>query len=80
MPSWSKKRWSRDHLPAPSSLSGIGTSRATNNHFRGQAPANALQIMARLADRKVPLPPPLAEAFPDLLADGAVQEDEGTLL
>lgn len=42
----------------------------TNNHFRGQAPANALQIMARLADRRVPLPPPLAEAYPELLHDG----------
>jgi uncharacterized protein YecE (DUF72 family) len=50
-----------------------------NNHFRGQAPANALQIMARLADRKVPLPAALARAFPDLLQEGAVQEDGGPL-
>jgi uncharacterized protein YecE (DUF72 family) len=37
-----------------------------NNHFRGQAPANALEIMARIADRRVPLPPSLAEAYPEL--------------
>ncbi len=46
----------------------------TNNHFRGQAPANALQIMARLANRKVPLPKALAEAFPELLSEGEVAE------
>ena len=44
----------------------------TNNHFRGQAPANALEIMARLADRKIPLPRALAGAYPDLLEDGEI--------
>ena len=46
----------------------------TNNHFRGQAPANALEIMARLADRKVPLPRALAGAYPDLLEEGEIED------
>ena len=46
----------------------------TNNHFRGQAPANALEIMARLADRKIPLPRALAGAYPDLLEDGEIED------
>lgn len=37
-----------------------------NNHFRGQAPANALEIMARIADRPVRIPEPLADEYPDL--------------
>ncbi len=53
-----------------------GKTRATyvvaNNHFRGQAPVNALQIMARLARRPVPVPAPLAEAYPELLAEGEI--------
>jgi uncharacterized protein YecE (DUF72 family) len=51
-----------------------------NNHFRGQAPANALQIMARIADRRVRLPRPLAEAYPGLLEDGDLDDaSEGSL-
>jgi uncharacterized protein YecE (DUF72 family) len=46
----------------------------TNNHFRGQAPANALEIMARLADRKIPLPRALAGAYPDLLQEGEIED------
>ena len=34
-----------------------------NNHFRGQAPANALSIRAKLEGRKVAVPPPLLVAF-----------------
>ena len=47
-----------------------------NNHFRGQAPANALQIMARIADRRVSVPRALARAFPHLLSDGDVESGE----
>ena len=37
-----------------------------NNHFKGQAPANALEILAALSGKSVALPPPLAKAFPHL--------------
>jgi len=51
-----------------------------NNHFRGQAPANALQIMARIADRPaVRIPGPLAAAYPELEGLGEVEEEDGTL-
>jgi len=39
-----------------------------NNHYRGQAPANALQLKARLTGEKVPVPGELQEAFPFLKA------------
>ncbi|MBI5368770.1 MAG: DUF72 domain-containing protein [Planctomycetes bacterium] len=42
-----------------------------NNHFRGQAPANALQLKARLAGDRVPVPPALLAAYPDLSAIAA---------
>ncbi|HET6204055.1 MAG TPA: DUF72 domain-containing protein [Planctomycetota bacterium] len=35
-----------------------------NNHFRGQAPANALSIRAKLEGGRVAVPPPLLRAFP----------------
>jgi len=38
----------------------------TNNHYRGQAPANALQILAKLEDRPVAVPPSMLRAFPFL--------------
>ena len=38
----------------------------TNNHYRGQAPANAFQIMARLTGGRVPVPDPMLAAFPFL--------------
>ena len=37
-----------------------------NNHYRGQAPTNALQMKAALSGEKVPVPPLLAERFPIL--------------
>jgi uncharacterized protein YecE (DUF72 family) len=46
----------------------------TNNHFRGQAPANALEIMARIADRKIPLPRALAGAYPELREVGEIED------
>jgi uncharacterized protein YecE (DUF72 family) len=51
-----------------------------NNHFRGQAPANALEIMARIADRPVRVPAPLVDEYPDLEDLGEViGRSEGTL-
>jgi len=43
----------------------------TNNHYRGQAPANALQILARLRGAPVPVPAPLVETYPFLAAVAA---------
>jgi uncharacterized protein YecE (DUF72 family) len=52
-----------------------------NNHFRGQAPANALEIMARISDRPaISIPAPLAKAYPDLVPLGDVEPDgDGSL-
>ncbi|MFQ6110939.1 MAG: DUF72 domain-containing protein [Nitrospinota bacterium] len=38
----------------------------TNNHYRGQAACNALQIKATLHGRPIPVPPSLASSFPQL--------------
>jgi len=35
----------------------------TNNHYRGQAPANALQILSKLQGRPVPIPAPLVQTY-----------------
>lgn len=40
----------------------------TNNHFRGQAVVNALQILARLTGDPVDAPPMLVERYPELEA------------
>jgi uncharacterized protein YecE (DUF72 family) len=45
----------------------------TNNHFRGQAVVNALQIRSRIEGRKVAAPPSLIEHYP-VLARSAVAE------
>jgi len=37
-----------------------------NNHFRGQAPCNALQIRSALRGRPVAVPEPLRETYPEL--------------
>jgi len=37
-----------------------------NNHFRGQGPANALQLRAMLEQRQVDVPPEMLEPFPFL--------------
>jgi len=55
----------------------------TNNHYRGQAPANALQLQAKLSGHAVPVPAPMLEVFPFLkdiaddssLRSGAQQQD-----
>jgi uncharacterized protein YecE (DUF72 family) len=38
----------------------------TNNHFRGQAPANALELMAKLRGEPVDVPSALLDAYPVL--------------
>jgi uncharacterized protein YecE (DUF72 family) len=38
----------------------------TNNHFRGQAAFNALELRARVRRAAVPVPPPLLNAYPEL--------------
>jgi uncharacterized protein YecE (DUF72 family) len=38
----------------------------TNNHFRGQAALNALELRHRLRRAPVPVPPPLLMAYPEL--------------
>jgi len=45
----------------------------TNNHFRGQAVVNALEIKATLSEEKVPAPAPLFQKYPQL-EDSAVAE------
>lgn len=43
----------------------------TNNHYRGQAAVNALQLRARLLGRPVPVPPTLLASYPQLAAIAA---------
>jgi uncharacterized protein YecE (DUF72 family) len=38
----------------------------TNNHFRGQAALNALELRSHLRRAPVPVPPPLLAAYPEL--------------
>ena len=47
----------------------------TNNHFRGQAVVNALELKATLKEERVPAPAPLLDKYP-ALADSAVPEAE----
>ncbi len=46
----------------------------TNNHFRGQAVVNALEIEAALNEEPVPAPPPLFSVYPRL-SDSATAEN-----
>lgn len=67
-----------DYLYSPSELDQLAqTARdlekehdevyvVTNNHFEGQAVANALELRARLSGTKPAAPPELREAFPQL--------------
>lgn len=43
----------------------------TNNHYRGQAAVNALQLRARLLGRPLPVPPALLASYPQLAAIAA---------
>ena len=44
----------------------------TNNHYQGQAAVNALQLKSWASGRRVPVPEPLLEAYPQALAGVAV--------
>jgi uncharacterized protein YecE (DUF72 family) len=50
----------------------------TNNHFRGQAVVNAVEIKAALKEKPVPAPAPLFEVYPRL-ADSATPSDESNV-
>ncbi len=43
----------------------------TNNHFRGQGPANSFMLKSRLLGRPIPVPPDLLRAYPGLAPDAA---------
>ena len=47
----------------------------TNNHFRGQAVVNALEIKSTLTEERVPAPAPLLHKYP-VLVESALPEDE----
>jgi hypothetical protein len=50
----------------------------TNNHFRGQAVVNALEIKAALEEERVPAPEPLLEHYARLRESATPpEEDEG---
>jgi uncharacterized protein YecE (DUF72 family) len=69
-----------DYLYAPSELEAVAARieeaarrvplifLVTNNHFRGQAAVNALQLRARLLGRPVLVPPLLLANYPELAA------------
>ncbi|HKG60951.1 MAG TPA: DUF72 domain-containing protein [Pyrinomonadaceae bacterium] len=52
----------------------------TNNHFRGQAVVNALEIKAALGEERVPAPEPLFKVYPRLSESAVPDEDKEKLL
>lgn len=46
----------------------------TNNHFRGQAVVNALEIKSTIEGKPVPAPEPLIQAYPRLTAEGTASD------
>jgi uncharacterized protein YecE (DUF72 family) len=50
----------------------------TNNHYRGQAPANALQLRAMLGEHRVMVPPPMIDHFPALAGISAPSAREAS--
>jgi uncharacterized protein YecE (DUF72 family) len=50
----------------------------TNNHFRGQAALNALELRYQLRRAPIPVPPPLLAAYPDLRRLAQPAEDSAT--
>ena len=54
----------------------------TNNHFRGQAVVNAVEIKAALAEKPVPAPEPLFKVYPRLSESATSQNkpDDSSLL
>jgi uncharacterized protein YecE (DUF72 family) len=54
----------------------------TNNHYRGQAPANALQLLSKLRGRPVPVPSALLHTYPfleSIAAEGLPPGEQGEL-
>lgn len=49
-----------------------------NNHYQGQGPANALELMSMLAGNQIPMPAPLVRAY-GRLADRALPPAQGDL-
>jgi uncharacterized protein YecE (DUF72 family) len=49
----------------------------TNNHFRGQAIVNALEIKATIEERRVPAPAPLLDKYPELASSVTTQPAAG---
>jgi uncharacterized protein YecE (DUF72 family) len=60
------KPWARTILNVAES--GTGAVVVLNNHFRGQAAANALELKSLVLNRKVAVPSPLLKAIPRLQA------------
>jgi len=52
----------------------------TNNHFRGQAVVNAIEIKAALKEELVPAPEPLFKVYPRLTESATPEEGESDLL
>jgi len=52
----------------------------TNNHFRGQAVVNAVEIKAALAEKPVPAPEPLFKVYPRLRESATSEENRGNKL
>jgi len=52
----------------------------TNNHFRGQAVVNAIEIKAALKEERVPAPEPLFKVYPRLKDSATPEESERDLL
>lgn len=50
----------------------------TNNHFRGQAVVNAIEIKSTLAERKVEAPTPLFATYPRLANSAVPQAEESS--
>ena len=52
----------------------------TNNHFRGQAVVNAVEIKAALKEERVPAPEPLFKVYPRLIESAVPDEPEEKML
>jgi len=74
-------RYSPAEMDAVAETVGRLTARADsivvvqNNHFRGQALANALQLRRRVEGIRPTAPAPLVAAFPDLAEDCVAEQD-----
>jgi uncharacterized protein YecE (DUF72 family) len=47
-----------------------------NNHFRGKGACNGLELKHALSGKKIPVPPPLAKAYPERLSPIMVDVEE----